>query len=64
MIMRICPICNQEYFERPAISRRRKAEICPDCGTKEAMDAAGWDNEQQEEVFKLIQQFKGGITRE
>jgi len=36
----VCPICSGEYGERPAISRRNGQEICPDCGTKEALDSA------------------------
>lgn len=37
--IRICPICGCEYTEHPAISRRdNKTEICPSCGTKEALE--------------------------
>jgi ribosome-binding protein aMBF1 (putative translation factor) len=49
----ICPICNREFSERPAISRRDSSmNICPECATLEALDAArlmigkGMDDEQ------------------
>ena len=33
------PECGQQYGTRPAVSRKdRKTEICPDCGTKQALD--------------------------
>ena len=36
---KICPICNLKYNDYPAISRKdNKTEICPDCGTKEALE--------------------------
>ena len=35
---RTCPICKREYSTRPAISRRKPIEICPECGQKEAVD--------------------------
>lgn len=38
--IKICPICGNEYTEYPAISRKDNiTEICPACGTKEALDA-------------------------
>ena len=44
--MAICPICGGEYSAPPALSRRdNKTRICPDCGTREALQAAG-ANEQ------------------
>ncbi len=34
-----CPVCGQMYTDRPALSRREGVgEICPDCGTKEALE--------------------------
>jgi len=39
--MRVCPICNKQYSERPAQSRRdRNTYICPECGMLEALDDA------------------------
>ncbi len=38
--VRICPKCGQEYTDYPAISRAdNKTEICPECGTQEAIEA-------------------------
>ena len=40
--MRKCPKCKKRYMEPPALSRiDKKTGICPMCGTKEALDAAG-----------------------
>lgn len=37
--VRICPKCGREYTEYPALSREdNKTEICPDCGTREALE--------------------------
>lgn len=37
--VKVCPICGKEYTGYPAISRRdNKTEICPHCGTMEALD--------------------------
>ena len=39
-ILRTCPKCGKEYQGYPALSRAdNKTEICPTCGTKEALDA-------------------------
>ena len=35
----VCPICNRDYSEHPAISRNdNKTEICPNCGMQEALN--------------------------
>lgn len=34
-----CPKCNEHFYEFPALSRRdNETEICPTCGTLEALD--------------------------
>ena len=41
MIMkrRVCPVCGQGYYDAPALSRKdNKTLICPDCGTREALE--------------------------
>jgi predicted RNA-binding Zn-ribbon protein involved in translation (DUF1610 family) len=38
---KICPKCGERYTEFPALSRKdNKTEICPDCGTREALEDA------------------------
>lgn len=40
--MNICPKCGRKYAEPPALSRvDNNTEICPLCGTKEALDSMG-----------------------
>lgn len=36
---RMCPICGRAYTDSPALSRRdNESAICPDCGTREALE--------------------------
>ena len=52
---RVCPICNKTYFAYPAISRvDDKTEICPSCGTKEAMVAAVNSEDFQRQIKSFI----------
>lgn len=40
MKIKQCPMCGRDYAEYPTISRTLdKEEICPDCGTKQALTA-------------------------
>ena len=51
---RICPICGQIYHEPPALSRADgETQICPDCGTREALQSIGVCNEEQEKIIKI-----------
>lgn len=34
---RLCPRCGQRYAGFPALSRYANVDICPDCGTDEAL---------------------------
>ena len=39
MKFRTCPVCGRAYTDPPAISRRSESmEICPECGTREAIE--------------------------
>lgn len=50
-----CPLCGKEYAAPPALSRKdNKTEICPDCGTREALEAAGIRKEAQEAILAAI----------
>ena len=38
---RVCPLCGKEYDGVPALSGKdNETLICPECGTREAIDAA------------------------
>lgn len=51
--MRRCSKCKKYFKEPPALSRLdKKTEICPLCGTKEALDAAGITEESS--VRKMV----------
>ena len=51
---RICLICGKEYSEYPALSRKDNAMICPDCGTREALESIGVGKLEQEEILEII----------
>ena len=52
---RICPRCGKPYFERPAVSRLdNETLICPDCGTREALESIGVGTEEQDSIFETI----------
>lgn len=52
---RICPRCGNSYTERPAISRDdNETLICPDCGTREALEVIGVSVEEQEKIISII----------
>ena len=55
-ITKICPKCGKGYTERPAISRIDNSEICPECGTLEALNVAGYSEEEKKEGMKLIRE--------
>ena len=49
----ICPRCNKEFSDPPALSRRdNKTNICPICGVREALEYAGLDTESS--VYQAI----------
>lgn len=59
--MRKCPICGKEYQEPPAISRKdNETEICPDCGTLEALEAVGATQETKDKVLRTIHEARKG----
>ena len=56
---RICPKCGQTYTERPAYSRVDGSPICPDCGTREALESIGASVEEQDKILGIIhEQYK------
>lgn len=52
-----CPICGQEYDDEPALSRDNHTLICPDCGTRESLEAMGLGVAEQEAVLARIHRF-------
>jgi len=51
--IKTCPVCERMYTDRPAISRREGlGEICPECGTKEALEDYEYFKERRKEEMK------------
>lgn len=52
---KICPKCGQRYHGIPATSRVDGiTAICPDCGTREALESIGVDAKEQEQILRSI----------
>lgn len=59
--MRICPICRQNYAERPATSREDNYTlICPDCGIRQSLSVLGISTEEQEKILTIIHSHTEG----
>ena len=53
--IRVCPICGQTYGEAPALSRTdNETLICPDCGTRQALEGIGIGEEEREKILAII----------
>ena len=53
--MAVCPLCRRTYRSAPALSRTdNKTLICPDCGTRQALQSIGVDADEQEQIIKTI----------
>jgi uncharacterized Zn finger protein (UPF0148 family) len=53
--LRVCPICGKTYGTVPALSRTdSKTLICPDCGTRQALESIGVDKDEQEKILSII----------
>lgn len=61
----VCPICNREYGGRPALSREdNRTSICPECGAREAIQAAGkYNGMSEEEIRKAEEQVIAEIRK-
>ncbi len=52
--------CRQTYHGRPAVSRADgKTPLCPDCGTREALESIGVDGKEQEQILETIHRCYG-----
>ena len=53
--LRKCPKCEKLYGGVPAVSRvDNKTLICPDCGTREALESIGVKSDEQEQILETI----------
>lgn len=53
--LKICPRCHKAYRGVPALSRADgQTLICPDCGTREALDSIGVEPAEQELILDSI----------
>lgn len=51
----VCPWCGRTYTTRPCVSRADDTTcICPDCGTREALESIGVGAEEQERILDTI----------
>ncbi len=58
---RTCPRCGRKYTERPALSRLdNNTLICPDCGTREALESMGISIEEQDKILGIIHEKYDG----
>ena len=52
---KICPRCGHTYIGHPSLSRiDNKTYICPDCGTREALEIIGVSVEEQDKILEMI----------
>ncbi len=53
--LKIRPRCHKAYHGVPALSRKDgRIQICPDCGTREALDSIGVELTEQEKILDAI----------
>lgn len=54
----ICPVCGKLYHEPPALSRKdHTTYICPECGTREALEDLNITIEEQERIIGMIYKY-------
>ena len=53
--LRTCPRCGAQYGGGPGLSRKYpNMQICPDCGTREALESIGVSADEQEKIISII----------
>lgn len=53
--IRICPLCGKTYSDPPALSRTdNETPICPDCGTRQALESISVSADEQEKIIDTI----------
>ena len=51
--MAVCPLCGRVYHGAPALSREdNETLICPDCGTRQALQSIGVEPSEQEQTLR------------
>lgn len=61
LTMRTCPLCGKSYTGHPALSRTDNFTlICPDCGTRQALESIGVSAEEQEQILQTIHRNRWG----
>lgn len=50
--IKICPYCGKAYHGAPRVDS--ETLICPDCGTREALESIGVEPTEQEEILETI----------
>ena len=51
----VCPLCRRLYHSVPALSRLdNQTLICPDCGTRQALESIGVLPEERETILSII----------
>lgn len=56
----VCPLCGRTYHGAPALSREdNKTLICPDCGTRQALQSIGVKPSEQEQILETIHRHMG-----
>ena len=61
----VCPRCGQTYTAPPALSRSdNRTLICPDCGTREALESIGVDTAEQDKIIDTIHRCQRGYGHE
>ena len=57
--IRICPRCGASYGRTPSLSRADgRTLICPDCGTREALDSIGVAPAEQDAIIQVIHRYQ------
>ena len=55
------PKGGQVYYGRPAVSREDgRTSICPDCGTRQALESIGVDEKEQDAILAAIHRCAEG----
>ncbi len=60
----VCPKCGRTYTERPAMARDNSGPICPDCGTREALESIGVNAAEQDKILDTIHRCQRGVCYE